>query len=51
MGIRARSREEFDRFGCPSRTLTRLTNKAIEWFEDDEHVLFGVIAPHRSAFE
>jgi hypothetical protein len=48
MAIRALSRQEFDRFGSPSRTLARLTDHAIAWFADDVAPIVGAIAPRGS---
>jgi hypothetical protein len=48
MAIRALSRQEFDQFGSPSRTLARFTDHAIAWFADDAAPIVGAIAPHGS---
>jgi hypothetical protein len=51
MGIRALSKQEFDRFGSPSWALARLTQHAIEWFADDAAPIVGAIASHGSGLD
>jgi hypothetical protein len=51
MAIRALSPREFDRFNSARATVARYTDKAVEWFADDEGAVLGAIVYHQSNLE
>lgn len=48
MGVRALTRQEFDRFASAQATLADFTSTAVEWFLDDTGVVAGAVAHHGS---
>lgn len=46
MAIRALSQEQFDQFGSAKGVLAGLTARAVAWFTDDTHTVFGAITHH-----
>jgi hypothetical protein len=51
MAIRALSPQEFDRFNSARAAVARYTDKAVEWFADDQGAVLGAIAYHQTNLE